>query len=176
MGRVIDIEELIKFFNSTLGRKYWKVVLTCGCFEILHSGHVKYLEKAKSLGNILVVAVNSDESVKQLKGRHKAIIPQKQRAEVVAALAVVDFVVIFNELRASEVVRKIKPDIFAKGGDRDVSSIAEYKEVIKSGGKVEVVGMFGDVSTTSIIDNILEKRMQMKCSKCFHLNRSLVPK
>jgi len=134
------------------------------------------LEEAKARGDILIVAVNSDESVAKLKGRHKAIIPQEQRSEVIAALATVDFVVIYNELQATEVVRKIRPDIFVKGGDYDVSSVAEHKEVMKLGGVIEVVGKVSNVSTASIINDILEKHLSIKCSKCHHQNRSLVPR
>lgn len=94
-----------------------KTVFTNGCFDILHLGHVRYLQKAKRFGDILIVAVNSDSSVRRLKGKGRPIMPQKDRMEILAALECVDYVVLFNELTPAKIIRDIKPDILVKGAD-----------------------------------------------------------
>src|SRR5574342_25459 len=100
-----------------------RVVFTNGCFDLLHRGHIRYLEQARSLGELLVVAVNSDASVRQLKGKSRPVVPQAERAEVLAALAAVDLVLIFDELDPARVMRAVRPDVLVKGGEGRVGQI-----------------------------------------------------
>ena len=147
---------------ETLGRRVdeWrrageKVTLANGCFDLLHVGHVRYLEAAKRLGGRLVVAINSDESVRALKGEGRPLMPAVERAEILAALADVDAVVIFSEPDVRRLVQEIRPDIHAKGTDYTPDSVPERDEVIACGGRVEIVGDPKGHSATAIIRNRL---------------------
>lgn len=131
-----------------------KVVMTNGCFDILHAGHVAYLQQAKALGDRLIVAVNSDDSVRELKGEGRPINPCDRRMSVLAALGSVDWVVEFNEETPQRLISEIMPDILVKGGDYKVEQIAGAKEVIANGGKVEILQFVDGVSTTKIIESI----------------------
>jgi rfaE bifunctional protein nucleotidyltransferase chain/domain len=117
-----------------------KVTLANGCFDLLHVGHVRYLQAAKELGGHLVVAVNSDDSVRLLKGPLRPLTPEKERAEIVSALAVVDAVVIFPESDARALIREIRPDVQAKGTDYTAENVPERDVVAECGGRVEIVG------------------------------------
>jgi D-glycero-beta-D-manno-heptose 1-phosphate adenylyltransferase len=128
-----------------------RIILANGGFDLLHVGHVRYLRGAKSLGGRLVVAVNADESVRARKGEGRPIMPEHERAEIVAALADVDAVVIFSELDVRPIIREIRPDIQAKGTDYTVESVPERDAVKEYGGRVEIVGDAKDHSTTEII-------------------------
>ncbi len=128
-----------------------RVTLANGGFDLLHVGHVRYLRGAKALGGKLVVAINSDESVRALKGAGRPIMPAEERAEIVAALAGVDAVVIFPELDVRPIIREIRPDIQAKGTDYTADSIPERDTVAECGGRVEIVGDPKDHSTSEII-------------------------
>src|SRR5271169_661447 len=128
-----------------------RIVLANGNFDLLHVGHVRYLRGAKELGGKLVVAVNSDASVRALKGEGRPIMPAEERAEIIAALADVDAVVIFSELDVRALIREIRPDIQAKGTDYTVDSVPERDAVAEYGGRVEIVGDPKDHSTSEII-------------------------
>src|SRR5580693_6764047 len=128
-----------------------RIVLANGNFDLLHVGHVRYLRGAKELGGKLVVAINSDESVHVLKGEGRPIMPEGERAEIVAALADVDAVVVFPELDVRALIREIRPDIQAKGTDYTAESVPERDTVTECGGRVEIVGDAKDHSTSEII-------------------------
>ena len=134
------------------------IVLANGNFDLLHVGHVRYLRGAKELGGKLVVAINSDESVRALKGEGRPVMPAQERAEIVAALAAVDAVVIFPELDVRNLIREIRPDIQAKGTDYTVDSVPERDAVAEYGGRVAIVGDRKDHSTTEIIRTRLSPR------------------
>ena len=128
-----------------------KIILTNGCFDLLHVGHVRYLEAAKALGGKLVVAINSDASAHTLKGAGRPRTPQQERAELVAALAAVDAVTLFDALDVRELVRLLRPDIHAKGTDYTAESVPERDEVLACGGIVAIVGDPKDHSTTELL-------------------------
>jgi len=128
-----------------------RITLANGGFDLLHVGHVRYLRGAKALGGRLVVAINSDESVRALKGEGRPIMPAEERAEIVAALADVDAVIIFPELDVRAIISEIRPDIQAKGTDYTADSVPERDAVAECGGRVEIVGDPKDHSTSEII-------------------------
>jgi rfaE bifunctional protein nucleotidyltransferase chain/domain len=134
------------------------VILTNGAFDLLHVGHVRYLNAAKALGGKLIVAINSDDSVRALKGKGRPIMPQNERAEIVAALVAVDAVVIFPELDVRAIIREIRPEIQAKGTDYTAESVPERDAVREYGGRVEIVGDAKDHSTSDIIRSRLAPR------------------
>jgi rfaE bifunctional protein nucleotidyltransferase chain/domain len=127
------------------------ITLTNGAFDLLHVGHVRYLRAAKHLGGRLVVAANSDASVRSLKGEGRPLVPEAERAEILAALADVDAVVIFSEPDVRAIIREIRPEVHAKGTDYTAESVPERDEVIACGGRVEIVGDPKDHSTTATI-------------------------
>ena len=134
------------------------LTLANGGFDLLHVGHVRYLHAAKQLGGRLIVAVNSDESMRSLKGQGRPLIPAEERAEIIAALADVDAVVIFPELDVRRLIHEIRPDIHAKGTDYTVETVPERDEVLAYGGRVVIVGDPKDHSSTEIIRSRLEAR------------------
>jgi rfaE bifunctional protein nucleotidyltransferase chain/domain len=133
------------------------VTLANGCFDLLHVGHVRYLHAAKQLGGRLIVAINSDDSVRSLKGEGRPLMPAEERAEILASLADVDAVVIFPERDVRALIREIHPDIQAKGTDYTADSVPEADVVREFGGRVEIVGDPKDHSATEIIRSRLEK-------------------
>lgn len=135
-----------------------RITLANGGFDLLHVGHVRYLRGAKALGGRLVVAINSDESVRVLKGEGRPIMPADERAEIVAALADVDAVVIFPELDVRAIIREIRPDVQAKGTDYTADSVPERDVVVECGGRVEIVGDAKDHSTSELIRSRLAPR------------------
>jgi D-glycero-beta-D-manno-heptose 1-phosphate adenylyltransferase len=135
-----------------------QIVLANGNFDLLHVGHVRYLRGAKELGGKLIVAVNSDESVRTLKGEGRPIMPAVERAEIVAALACVDAVVVFPELDVRSLIREIRPDFHAKGTDYTAESVPECDVVTECGGRVAIVGDPKDHSTSEIIRTWLAPR------------------
>ena len=135
-----------------------KITLSNGCFDLLHVGHVRYLEAAKALGGKLVVAINSDDSVRALKSQSRPLMPEQERAEIVAALGVVDAVVIFPETDVRMLIREIRPDVQAKGTDYTAETVPERDVVIECGGRVEIVGDPKDHSVTEIIRSKLERQ------------------
>jgi len=134
------------------------LTLANGGFDLLHVGHVRYLHGAKQLGGRLIVAVNSDESMRMLKGQGRPLIPAEERAEIIAALADVDAVVIFPEPDVRRLIHEIRPDIHAKGTDYTVETVPERDEVLAYGGRVAIVGDPKDHSSTEIIRSRLEAR------------------
>jgi D-glycero-beta-D-manno-heptose 1-phosphate adenylyltransferase len=142
-----------------------RVTLANGNFDLLHVGHVRYLRGAKALGGKLVVAINSDESVRTLKGEGRPIMPEQERAEIVAALADVDAVVVFPELDVRALIREIRPEIQAKGTDYTADSVPERDTVTEYGGHVEIVGDPKDHSTSEIIrSQIIRSRLSPRQS------------
>jgi D-glycero-beta-D-manno-heptose 1-phosphate adenylyltransferase len=140
-------------------RKYSeKIILTNGAFDLLHVGHIRYLRAAKQLGGKLVVAINSDSSVRALKGDGRPIVPENERAEIIAALSDIDAVVIFPEPDVRALVREIRPDIHAKGTDYTTDTVPERDTVIECGGRVEIVGDAKDHSTTEILRSRVGQR------------------
>jgi|ERR1700728_308404 len=137
-----------------------RIILANGNFDLLHVGHVRYLHGAKALGGKLVVAINSDDSARALKGNGRPIMPAEERAEIVAALGDVDAVIIFAELDVRGIIREIRPDIQAKGTDYTVDSVPERDTVVQYGGRVEIVGDAKDHSTSEIIRSRFGPRPQ----------------
>lgn len=155
MGKIVeenDIEEVV----LALRQRGKKIVTTNGCFDILHIGHVKYLQKAKRLGDILIVALNSDVSTRKLKGAGRPINNQRDRAEMLIALRCVDIVVIFNEISPKDLLNRIKPDIHTKGADYTKQTLPEADIIELNGGKVEFIDFVEGKSTTNIIKKIKE--------------------
>ena len=130
------------------------VVFTNGCFDILHAGHVRYLTAARELGDILVVGLNSDDSVRKLKGEGRPVNPAADRAEVLAGLRAVDHVVVFEEDTAEELVRRLQPDIYVKGGDYSLERLPESAIVAAYGGRTVLVPMVEGRSTTNVIQRL----------------------
>lgn len=128
-----------------------RVVFTNGCFDLLHRGHIRYLEQARALGDFLVVAVNSDASVRQLKGAGRPVVPADQRAEVLAALAAVDLVLIFDDPDPGRVIRAVRPDVLIKGGDWSVDRIVGGDFVRSIGGRVRSLPYVKGTSTSALI-------------------------
>ena len=135
-----------------------RITLANGNFDLLHVGHVRYLRGAKALGGRLVVAINSDESVRALKGDGRPVMPANERAEIVAALSDVDAVVIFPELDVRAIIREIRPDVQAKGTDYTADSVPERDAVVEYGGRIEIVGDPKNHSTSEIIRSRLSPR------------------
>ena len=148
-----DIEKL----SEILHRAGQKVVFTNGCFDILHAGHVRYLEKARSFGDCLVLGLNTDASVRGNKGPSRPINSELDRAEVVGALKSVDYVVLFGEKTAETIIAKVRPDVYVKGGDYTLETLPEAKIVQSYGGRVEFVQMVAGRSTTNVIEKIREE-------------------
>jgi D-glycero-beta-D-manno-heptose 1-phosphate adenylyltransferase len=139
-----------------------KIILTNGCFDLLHVGHVRYLRAAKQLGGRLVVAVNSDASTRALKGEGRPRVPGNERAEILAALSDVDAVTIFDALDVTELIRLLRPDIHAKGTDYTEGNVPERDVVIACGGRVAIVGDPKDHSTTDLLRNEVLRREWQK--------------
>ena len=131
-----------------------KIVFTNGCFDILHRGHLHVLREAKALGDLLIVAVNSDGSVKRLKGHSRPVISEAGRSELIAALEMVDYVTLFDEIDPRRLIEEIQPDILAKGGDWRRDQVVGADIVVRSGGKVAVIPYLKGFSTTEIIERV----------------------
>jgi rfaE bifunctional protein nucleotidyltransferase chain/domain len=145
---------------TTLGEEYRqtgrRLVLTNGCFDLLHTGHVRYLEQARALGDALLIALNSDRSVRELKGATRPLNTEQDRAEVVAALRAVDHVTIFDALRVTEVIRRVRPAIYTKGGDYTIETLdpGEREALNLCGAEVKILPLVPGRSTTSLIERI----------------------
>ena len=135
-----------------------RIVLANGCFDILHAGHVRYLEGARALGDLLVVGINSDEQVARLKGAGRPVLPERERAELVASLQAVDLVTIFAEPTVTELLLAIKPDVHAKGTDYTEETVPERDVVRSYGGQVAIVGDPKDHSTSEILKKVSRER------------------
>lgn len=144
----------LKKIISRLREKDRRVVFTNGCFDLLHFGHAKYLQDAKGKGDILVVAVNSDASVRKIKGNKRPVVAAKDRASLIAALESVDYVTIFGEDTPLKVIKELKPDVLVKGSDWDKKAIVGADYVLSCGGKVSTVKLLKGRSTTNLIKKI----------------------
>lgn len=131
-----------------------RVVFTNGCFDLLHPGHVRSLEQARGLGDALVVALNSDASVRQIKGEGRPVLPEHERAEILAALAAVDYVVIFDEPTPRELIARVRPDVLVKGTDWGADEIVGRTEVEASGGRVVQIALEPGWSTSAILEKM----------------------
>lgn len=183
-SKTVSLDELITIRNH-LRVNGQTVVLTNGCFDILHVGHVRYLAQARALGDCLIVGLNSDASMREIKGEKRPLVPQNDRAEILAALTCVDYVVIFEEDTAEELVTQLKPDIYAKGGDYAISAeldatptastaresntadqpnpgatakdLPEARIVGTYGGKVAILPLYDGRSTADLVKVVLER-------------------
>lgn len=153
--KIKTLEELKEIIKK-LKKQNKKIVTTNGVFDILHLGHVKYLEEAKKLGDVLIVAINSDSSTKQIKGPKRPINNQEARAQVLSALEFVDFIVIFNETDPIKILLEIKPNIHVKGGDYKINQIIEKDIVEKNNGKIVLIPEIKGYSTTDLINKIID--------------------
>ena len=144
----------LKKFCEDIREQGKKIVFTNGCFDILHVGHVRYLTAAKKFGDVLIVGLNTDASVKKLKGDSRPVNNEKDRAEVLLGLKAVDYVVFFGEQKAENLLSEIKPDIYVKGGDYTLETLPEAKIVQSYGGQVEFIQLVEGKSTTNIIKKL----------------------
>ena len=148
-----DIADLCRILRAGGAR----IVFTNGCFDILHAGHVRSLAKARSFGDVLVLGLNSDASVRENKGPSRPINSELDRAEVVGALKSVDYVVLFGEKTAESIIAKVRPDVYVKGGAYTLGTLPEAKIVQSYGGRVEFVDLVAGRSTTNVIEKIREE-------------------
>ena len=142
-------------FCEDLRQRGKQIVFTNGCFDILHAGHVRYLTTAKSFGDVLIVGLNTDESVHRLKGANRPINTQDDRAEVLLGLKAVDHVIFFGEATAEALISEVKPAVYVKGGDYTLKTLPEAAIVQSYGGRVELVNLVAGRSTTNVIEKIL---------------------
>ena len=153
ISRIVTRSELIAAVKDARTHSR-KIVFANGCFDVLHVGHIRYLEAARALGDILIVAINSDEQARLLKGKDRPILPQDQRAEIVSSLEAVDLVTIFNEPTVTELLLALKPDIHAKGTDYTEQTVPERDVVRSFGGQVAIVGDPKNHSSSDMIEKI----------------------
>ncbi len=156
MGRVVALETVERAVLHARERGA-TIVLANGAFDLLHVGHVRYLRGARALGDVLVVAVNSDASVRRAKGEGRPVLPQNERAELVAALEGVDWVLIFDDDTVVPVIRTLRPDVHAKGTDYSEETVPERDEVLAVGGRVVITGDAKDHSTSELLTALRER-------------------
>jgi len=152
---ILTLEEAILRFGREK-RNGRRIVFTNGCFDLLHPGHIRGFELARALGDVLIVGLNSDASVRQLKGPRRPVIPERERAEILAALESVDAVIIFDELTPREVISQLLPDVLVKGGDWPGDQVVGRQEVEAAGGRVVSLPLVPGYSTTAILRKIRE--------------------
>jgi rfaE bifunctional protein nucleotidyltransferase chain/domain len=152
-SRIITSGKAKGIFTASFRRQH-RVVFTNGCFDLLHRGHVYYLSRAKEMGDVLVVGLNSDTSVKRLKGSGRPVNDQQARAEVLAALVFVDYVIIFDEDTPLNLIRVVRPHVLVKGGDYRADEVAGYREVTSWKGRVEIVPLLEGYSTSSMMERL----------------------
>lgn len=154
-GRVVSVDELARL-REAMERSGRKLVFTNGCFDLLHAGHVRYLQQARALGDALAVGLNSDRSVRELKGEGRPLNPQDDRAEVLAALGCIDYVVIFDDQRATATIRAVRPHVYAKGGDYTPESLdAEEKQALEDvGALIRILPLVPGRSTTGVLERM----------------------
>ncbi len=148
--KILPLEQAYRKVDE-LKERGVRVVLTNGCFDLLHPGHIRLFAEARKLGDVLIVAMNSDRSICELKGNHRALLVEAERAEILAGLADVDFVTIFDDASVLAVVKRILPDILVKGGDYTLDQIVGRREVEAAGGRVVPIPILPGYSTTAII-------------------------
>ncbi len=148
-----DLRKIVDDFKARGG----KIVFTNGCFDLLHVGHIRYLEEAKALGDILVVGINSDQSVRRIKGPYRPILPEEERAEILSGLGCVDYITIFDEADPLELISFLRPHILAKGGDWTKETTVGKEVVERSGGEVIILPFVQGASTSNLIEAILER-------------------
>jgi D-beta-D-heptose 7-phosphate kinase/D-beta-D-heptose 1-phosphate adenosyltransferase len=153
-GRVIRDREELRRVREDLRAAGRRLVFTNGCFDLLHVGHVRYLREARALGDALLVAVNSDRSVRALKGAGRPVLSESERAELLAALSSVDFVTVFDEESPRSLIAEVLPDVLVKGGDYALEEIHGREEVERAGGRVVALPFVEGASTTSIIERL----------------------
>ena len=149
-------KELLRIIKD-LKAKGKRIVFTNGCFDLLHIGHVRYLEKARALGDVLVVGVNSDSSVRKLKGPKRPILPEEERAGILSGLGCVDYITIFREIDPLKLITSLRPDVLVKGGDWTKEQTVGKEVVERSGGEVVIIPFVKGASTSNLIETILEK-------------------
>jgi rfaE bifunctional protein nucleotidyltransferase chain/domain len=151
-GSVVDTAALAGV-RDEMDRAGRRLVFTNGCFDLLHAGHVRYLRQARALGDALAVGLNSDRSVRELKGEGRPVNPQEDRAEVLAALGCVDYVVIFDGKRATDLLRKVRPHVYAKGGDYTPESLdaGERAALAEAGAEIRILPLVPGRSTTAVL-------------------------
>lgn len=154
MNKILD-RKILKDNLDVLRREGKKIAFTNGCFDILHVGHVRYLKEAKKTADILVLALNSDSSVRAIKGEKRPLVSEKERAEVLAALECIDFITIFTELTPLEIICYLKPDILVKGGDWPEDRVVGRDEIKQWGGYVTIIPEVAGKSTTNTVDKII---------------------
>lgn len=153
MGRLIQREEIQQVLDKE--RKSGKTIVTTnGCFDILHVGHVRYLQETKTHADLCVVCLNSDVSVKKIKGPDRPINNENDRAEILCALSCVDYVVLFDESSPEELLCELKPDVHTKGADYTIETLPEAKAIMANGGRIEFIGFVEGMSSTSIIEKM----------------------
>jgi D-beta-D-heptose 7-phosphate kinase/D-beta-D-heptose 1-phosphate adenosyltransferase len=155
-GKVKRREELRAILEG-MKKEGKRIVFTNGCFDLLHVGHVRYLEEAKALGDILVVGMNSDRSVRDLKGPERPVLPEEERAEILSGLGCVDYVTIFEEADPFQVISSLKPNILVKGGDWTRETTVGREVVEESGGEVVILPFVQGSSTSNLIQTILKR-------------------
>lgn len=156
LSKIKTIEELKEIVGDLKG-KGKRVAFTNGCFDLLHIGHIRYLSEAKRSADVLIVAINSDSSVRKIKGESRPITPQEERAEILSALSCVDYVTIFEETDPLRSISLIKPDLLVKGGDYRKEEVIGREVVEKDGGKVLIIPMIEGASTTGLVGRIIQR-------------------
>lgn len=167
--KLVTLDEM-SYLAEVYRRVGKKIVLTNGCFDLLHAGHAAYLEEASRLGDVLVVAVNSDRSVRALKGPGRPVLPERNRAGLLASLSVVDHVLVFDEDTPHKVLRYVRPDVLAKGGDYTPSDVIGREVVLGYGGKVQVMGKVEGVSTSEILASVCREPANSEKSRGGHFS------
>lgn len=151
LGKILTLNAAVERV-SELKREGKRVVFTNGCFDLIHPGHTRYLAEARKLGDVLLVAVNSNRSVRELKGPGRPVFPENERAEILAALACVDYVTIFDELTPREIIARMLPQVLVKGGNWPADQIVGREEVETAGGKVVLIPVIAGYSTSSLVE------------------------
>jgi len=158
--KILSLEQAIRVVEE-LKRQGKRVVFTNGCFDLVHPGHTRYLAEARKLGDVLLVAVNSDRGVRALKGAGRPIFPENERAEILAALAAVSYVTIFDDLTPQKIIARLRPQVLVKGSDWGPNEIVGREEVEAAGGRVISVSIAPGYSTSSIIQRIQDQESSL---------------
>ena len=156
MKEKIKAKEDLRRIVDNLKAKGKRIVFTNGCFDLLHVGHIRYLEEAKALGDILVVGINSDQSVRRIKGPYRPILPEEERAEILSGLGCVDYITIFDEADPLELISSLQPHVLVKGGDWTQETTVGKEVVEGLGGKVVILPFVQGASTSNLIETILK--------------------